>query len=243
VTCEEFRALASSYALGALDADEQAAAEAHLRDVTAHDGCEEALRGARATVAALAGALPQVRPGERVWRSIASRASIDEPAPASPPPLVPRRALLGFGAAAAAILVALYLGERRQVARLRAELDAQRAVAALLGEPGSRVVELAPLPGRPGRAIAVVNLAARRAVVVSSSLAPERGKVYQLWVIRGTDAPVPAGFLRHAGGALSLGEIDPAQLATAPDALAVSLEPAGGSPTPTDVRLVGRLAG
>ena len=40
-----------------------------------------------------------------------------------------------------------------------------------------------------------------------------------------------------------MGRVDPALLAAPPDALAVSLEPPGGSPSPTDVTLVGKLSG
>jgi hypothetical protein len=170
-------------------------------------------------------------------------------------------------AAAAVVLLAFWLGGRQEgrerdaalaaaeaeararvaledeVRSLRREVEAEREVLALLDAPGSRVVELAPLPGKAGRATAVVNLDSRRAVVVSSSLVPEPGRVYQLWVIRGSAAPFPAGFLRETAAGVSLGVVDPALLASRPDAFAVSLEPQGGSPAPTDVRLVGKLAG
>jgi anti-sigma-K factor RskA len=66
--------------------------------------------------------------------------------------------------------------------------------------------------------------------------------VYQLWVIRGTTAPVPAGFL-SAAGQTTAGEVARDVLAgPPPDALAVSLEPPGGSPSPTQVVLVGKLS-
>jgi anti-sigma-K factor RskA len=247
VTCEEFQEQAPSLALGILEPAERAECEAHLRDPRAHAGCDEAFRRALETVGALASAAPPARPDERVWRAVAARAGIEE-GPAARRAGVPRWAL---AAIAAAVLLGLWVGDRRQSDRrrraleaelqaVRGEAEAERALAALLGEPGSRIVELAPVGGRAGRAAAVVNLASRRAVVVSSSLPPEAGKVYQLWVIRGAAAPVPAGFLRRAASGLQVGEIAPELLATAPDALAVSLEPEGGSPAPTDVRLLGR---
>jgi anti-sigma-K factor RskA len=247
VTCEEFQEQASSLALGVLEPEERAACEAHLREPRAHAGCEEALRRSLETVAALASAAPEVRPDERVWRGIAARAGIEE-APRARPRGIP---VWAAAALAAAVLAGIWLGDRRQSERQRHALEAElraargeaeeaRALAALLAEPGSRLVELSPLPGRSGRAAAVMNLASRRALVVSSSLEPQPGKVYQLWVIRGAAAPVPAGFLRRAAGALHVGEIAPALLATAPDAFAVSLEPEGGSAAPTDVRLLGR---
>ena len=264
MTCEEFLALAPGLALGALDPEERVACEAHLREAL-HRGCPEALDRARATTAALAGALAPVRPPGAVWDAIAGRAGIGHGRGRMAAPL-------GWAAAAAAgIAIALWQGarsdarrERELAAAARAEALAQgqaraalqgelealrgaaeerRQLAALLDAPGSRVVALGPVAGRAGRATAVVNLAARRAWVVSAALAPQAGKVWQLWVLRGSAPPVPAGFLRFGPGGLATGEIEPALLAAAPDALAVSLEPAGGSAAPTDVYLAGRLAG
>jgi anti-sigma-K factor RskA len=256
VTCEEFLELADGYVLGALDAEERAECERHLAE-PAHRGCEAAVDRARATVAALAASLPAARPGGAVWRAIEARAGFE---------VRPRRAAwLGWAAAAAAALfLVLWQGSRREAERQleaalgarqaqereRAALEAEvaalrlagvppRQLAALLDEPGSRVVRLAALPGRAGQATAVVNLAARRAVIVTSTLAPQPGKDWQLWVIRGTTAPIPAGFLRFTAPGVALAEIDPALLTAAPDAFAVSLEPAGGSPAPTEVHLVG----
>jgi anti-sigma-K factor RskA len=103
-------------------------------------------------------------------------------------------------------------------------------------------VALGAVAGRSGSAAAVVDLAGRRALVVSTTLRAEPGRTWQLWVLRGP-VPRPAGFLRAVEGGLFVGAIEPALLATAPDALAVSLEPEGGSGAPTDVRLVGKLGG
>ncbi len=139
------------------------------------------------------------------------------------------------GAARAALLA--------EVRALRVDGARQRDLAALLELPGSRVVALAPVPGRTARASAVVNVAQRRAVVLSSALQPQPAKDYQLWVIRGKDAPRPAGFLRFEGAALAVGDVDPELLAVAPDALAISLEPAGGRPSPTEVVALGKLGG
>jgi anti-sigma-K factor RskA len=265
VTCQEFKELASAYALGALDVEERTAGEAHLGEPS-HEGCEEALRAARETMAALAETLPPVPPDEAVWRSIEARTGA--------PAFAPRRRMTApaWAAIAAAVLFALLFARERRVSEERrdAELLAEgvakeafaarealalqvrsletssaeaRAFLALLDDPTSRVLALAPVPGKNGRGAAVVNVATRRAVIVSSTLAPVPGKTYELWVIRGSAAPKPAGFLAGGPGGLWLGSVDPALLAAPPDALAVSLEPEGGSATPTEVLLVGKLAG
>jgi anti-sigma-K factor RskA len=256
VTCDEVVALAGARALEALEPDERAAIDAHLAGPGPHQGCREAVDRARDTAAELASALPEVRPDPAVWAAIAARAGATSgAAPARRPRIGP----VGWAAAvaAAAALAVVWVDrrelrrERADAERARAELRAlagaaelQREALALLDRPGSRVVPLEPQPGQVGRAVAVVSEAAGRAVVVSSSLPPRPGKTYQLWVIRGTGAPQPAGFLAPATGGTAAGEIDRRLLAGAPpDALAVSLEPEGGSPSPTEVVLVGRVSG
>jgi anti-sigma-K factor RskA len=284
VTCEEFQDLAGALVLGALDQAERAAAEEHLLE-REHRGCPEALARATNTAAALAGALPQVAPGEGVWRAIEARIGLDprmtsfkeggSAEASSSARRAPRRATraLAWGAAAAAAVALLALWGRERSARERSEAELaavergaqaeareraallaevrtlregagrERDLVALLDAPDSQLVPLGPVEGHSGRASAVVNVRARRAVVVSTALAPEAGKDYQLWVIHGTGAPEPAGFLRFSHGAVAVGEIDPELLAVPPGALAVSLEPAGGGDKPTDVVLLGKLPG
>jgi anti-sigma-K factor RskA len=127
----------------------------------------------------------------------------------------------------------------------RAQGEQLRTVVALLQSPTSKVVAFAPQPGQPAFAArAVVDLAQHRAMVLSASLPKQAGKDFQLWVIRGS-APEPAGLLRGDSTGTVLAAIDPALLGTSFDALAVSVEPAGGSPTgkPTgSVVLVGALS-
>jgi anti-sigma-K factor RskA len=118
----------------------------------------------------------------------------------------------------------------------------KREAIALLEKPSTKVVALAPQPGKTFRASAIVNLAERRAIVVSSSMPHIADKDFELWVIQGGKA-VPAGFLHAAGGGVEVGEIDSALLDVAPSAFAVSLEPLGGAPTPTDVLMIGPFQG
>ena len=153
------------------------------------------------------------------------------------------------GEAARAQAAAQALASERD--RLRAEVQAlaggstlTRDALALLDRPGSRLVALVAQPGQDFRATAILNLAQRRGYVVSAQLAPQPGKTYQLWIIRGTAPPRPAGFLQPAPAGASAGELDPVLLAAgAPDAVAVSLEPEGGSSAPTQVLMVGKVTG
>jgi anti-sigma-K factor RskA len=267
MTCAELRELAAAFALGALEPEERAEVERHLASSGPHEGCVEAVDRARATAVELAHALPEVKPDRAVWSAIAARLGAGRARSWA------RVGPVGWAAVAAAAVALLFLqlermesSRRRDEAsqaraladsasaereRLRAELRQlegtaalQRDALALLDRPGTRLVPLAPQPGQTGRAVALLNLAEGRTVIAASSLPPETGKVYQLWVIRGAAPPRPAGFMQPTAGASAAGEIDRALLQEGPpDALAVSLEPAGGSPSPTQVVLVGRVAG
>jgi anti-sigma-K factor RskA len=267
LTCAELRELAAAYALGALEPEDRAEVERHLASPGPHEGCIEAVDRARATAAELASVLPEVKPDRAVWNAIAARIGAGRPRSRA------RVGPVGWAAVAAAAVALAFLQLERMESRrhrddasqaraltdsaaaerdrLRAELSAlegaaalQRDALALLDRPGTRLVPLAPQPGQSGRAVAVLNLADGRAVIASSSLPPQPGKVYQLWVIRGAAPPRPAGFMQASAGGTVAGEVDRALLREGPpDALAISLEPAGGSPSPTQVVLVGRVAG
>ena len=251
MTCAEFREIAALHALGALDAAERAAAEAHLAEAT-HDGCFEALRQASTGMEALARSLPPVRPQAGTWAAIeqrirpARRARFRE------------RAAWAVAAAAVLWLVAsvntgrssankLAAEKQRcldELSSLRGEAEAQRSAIALLQSPATKVVSFEPQQAGSGfGARALVDLAGRRAMVLSSALAPRAGKDFELWILRGK-TPVPAGLLRAGQSGTVLASIDPQLLAAGADALAVSVEPQGGSQTgkPTgDIVLVGAL--
>jgi hypothetical protein len=123
-----------------------------------------------------------------------------------------------------------------------AEASVRRQLMAMLEQPGARAIHLDPMPGETMRAVAVYDPTQKKALVVATSLGAPSGKDYELWVLRGSAAPQPAGMFRSAGG-LVVAEVDPTLLGETPDAFAVSLEPAGGSPTPTKVLMVGKTAG
>ena len=257
MTCAEFKELAAVFALGALEAPERAAAEAHLAEAT-HEGCFEALRQASSGLEALARTLPSPRPDAGIWRAIEARV-----APRSGLSHTLARVAWWTAAAAIALLFADGARERRlhadavalverekqqclgELSSLRGEAEAQRSAIALLQSPSTSVVSFAPQAAGGGLgARALVDVAARKGMVLSSALAPRAGKDFQLWIIRGKDKPVPAGLLRAGQSGTVLASIDPQLLAGGADALAVSIEPQGGSPTgaPTgDVVLVGAL--
>jgi anti-sigma-K factor RskA len=271
VTCAEFKELVAAYALGALDAEEQAAAEAHLR-AASHEGCRDALHQAEQVADSLATALPLSAPEAGTWVAIEARLGLGRRARGSGRPRRFVARTLPWVLLAAAALALAWMSDRHgrelaaRDARLgvaegiererndavtlartaedarrrcesdlgvaRAQLDRQTQAVALLGRPATRVVSFAPQGQASAGATAIVNLAERRAMVVAHGVEAPAGKDYELWVIKG-DQKLAAGLLRSQGAAQVIAEVDPALLANGADALAVTLEPAGGTPQPS----------
>jgi hypothetical protein len=269
MTCGEFKEQVAALALGMLDTGERAACERHLGEVATHEGCLAALRQANETAALLALSLPPVAPAAATWTAIeaATRA-----ATALRPRRRLLDVAPWLVAAAAALLCAWALRERavgrdaaavaraeaqaaagragdeaRARAQCVAERDAYRRDAelrkealALLQQPGARLVPLAQQAGTSASASVIWHPG--KAFVLGRGLQAPSGRDYELWVIRG-DRKIPAGLLRgDATGAL-VTAIDPALLAGgAPDAIAVTLEAAGGRPQPEGpIVLVGKI--
>jgi len=88
-----------------------------------------------------------------------------------------------------------------------------------------------------------VNSPREEGLVLASALAPQEGKDYQLWLIRG-DRKISAGLLpSDKTGLPTLARISHDLLAGGvPDAFAITIEPAGGMPQPTGpIVLVGKV--
>ena len=126
----------------------------------------------------------------------------------------------------------------------RADLGAQREALAMLQLPTTAVIAMAPQAGAEKmRASALYDPKQGHAVVVLSGLMPHTGKDYELWVIRGKDK-IAAGMLHGDRNGALIARVDPSALAGgAPDAFAVTLEPAGGGTSPRGpIMLVGALS-
>jgi anti-sigma-K factor RskA len=128
--------------------------------------------------------------------------------------------------------------------QLTQRIDLRRDAVALLEDPTTQIAPMAAAGTQPYKATALYNPKTQRALVISSSIKQVEGKDYELWVIAAGEAPRPAGFMRFDSTGVSIGEFDSALLrGTTPAALAVSLEPLGGRPTPTEVVLIAKLHG
>jgi anti-sigma-K factor RskA len=133
----------------------------------------------------------------------------------------------------------------RTLAGLRDALDAQAQVLRLVGGPRMLTATLAPQKGVTGAGRVLVDATSGDAAIVLSGLAPaDEGKTYELWAIRGKKAPEPAGLIAVAdvrGGVVRVPSVPRASEVTA---FAVSIEPKGGSTSPTGpIVLVGAVSG
>jgi anti-sigma-K factor RskA len=131
----------------------------------------------------------------------------------------------------------------RDLSAMRISLAEKEAALELLGSPGTQLVQLAAQGDVPYRASALVNSPREEGLVLASSLEPQPGKDYQLWLIRG-DRKISAGLLpTDEAGLPTLARISPDLLGEGPpDAFAITVEPAGGMPQPTGpIVLVGKV--
>jgi anti-sigma-K factor RskA len=236
-----------AHALGALSGAERTRLETHLEDGCRPCGAE--LAAMRRTVELLAYAAPPRAPRAEAKARLLSRVQRDAPgqdaprrdgegAPAPvpfPSPRPERRALAWLPLAAAVLLAALtgagWLGERREVARMTAEL-------AWLKDPRVQIAMLKGLAGTEAGANAKARLVwhpeTKRGILYVDGLPPlPLTKSYELWAFVGA-TPKPAGvFEASASGTsvISLAAFDAA--AEKPTKFAVSIEPKGGVRAPT----------
>lgn len=142
-------------------------------------------------------------------------------------------------------LLAARLDEQaRTLAGLRDALDAQAQVLRLVGGPRILTATLAPKDGSGAAGRVLLDSTSGDAAIVLSGLAPATpDKTYELWAIRGKRPPEPAGLVTvdaQRGVAIIVPKLDAPTEVTA---FAVSLEPRGGSPSPTGpIVLVGAVA-
>lgn len=133
-----------------------------------------------------------------------------------------------------------------EIARAKGQLEERerevRALAARFAPLRSAELQLARFGGDgAGVAHVLADRDGRRWLVIASELPPiEADQDYQLWFVPDGSAPVSAGLLRAGpDGVLAATPELPAALAGHKVRPAISLEPRGGSPQPTAVKMVG----
>lgn len=234
---EVYSDLAAAYALSALDGEDRARFEAHLRGGCRE--CERAVREYGRSLASVAAELPPVAPPPSVKAALLTRIGAGERRAWSP-----WRFAWG-GAFAAAALVAGYLGwtltalegeltERaREVTSLQQEIARQQQLLKTLISPDTQVVALAGLaPSPAARGRMWWHQEAGGFFVASGLPAAPAGKTYQLWAIA-AGTPLSAGvFDVDPKGSAAL-RVKPRPDVEKVEVFAVTLEPAGGLRRPS----------
>lgn len=227
MTGHEWAAQAAAYALGALDGQERAAYEAHLAQCPI---CQAEVASFREVGARLAAAAPDATPAPALRRRVLAVAR--------------RPRQVAWLAAAASLVLAIGLGhgywrERRDrqalervVAAAHDSLAARDSLLSAVLAPNVGTANLAAT-GKPPTARLFWNPARRVVVIAVYDLPPApAGRTYQLWGIATGKAPVSLGvFNPGPNGRLTKALAVPAELVF--QVTAVTEEPAGGSPQPT----------
>jgi anti-sigma-K factor RskA len=230
-TASDLHTLTGAYAADALPELERRAFEHHLQTC---ETCASEVRGLQATAARLAAAAAETPPPGMRARVLAQVATTRQ----LPPPSSGRDAVAGARRSwtrqvlpvAAAVLLAVSVGLGGVVAGQRDQIsDADRRAAqvARIASDPDRLVSTVDVAGGRGTVIA----AGTQAVFLASDL-PDLGdeRDYQLWVVD-AQGPSSVGVLDVRDGAVQ--ELVP-QVAQG-EVVAVSIEPAGGSATPTTI--------
>ena len=250
---------ADLYALGALDGEELAQYEAHL--ATGCVTCAVRLRETREALRALPESLPPVAPSPALRARVLERIDAEHTPAVAPvalrPARRPSRAIWWAGwaglAAAAVLLVVVnaQLKATRQelqvlherLAAVQAELSQREETLRFLSDPEVRYVSLGGLkPSPEASAWLLWNPGTRQGLLLARGLpATPPGKAYEVWALAGPQ-PVPAGVFGVDDRGRALLRLPQLPAGQTFDAFAVTLEPAGGVPSPTGpMHLLGKI--
>jgi len=249
---DQFREMIEAYALGALDAQERGSLEAHL--AAGCTDCAKALDEARWLVSQLAYLEPDAHPSDmlrgRLLQTVRAEArTATSPKPSSAIPF------WMWGAVAALLLFTIYTSwetilvrntidatneQAKQEIAKRHELAEELAIAQreaiILTDPRSVKIPM-PASSKDMPKLEAMWHAKMGIVVAGQNVPmPAGNRTLQLWLIPKTSGgkPIPSLAMRpDAGGKFVLLVANPPDAMDATKALAITEEPAGGSPAPT----------
>jgi hypothetical protein len=219
MTCEELRQDYTSYALGVADEPERGEISEHLARKCPN--CVPGVASALGTVTAMSGAVQLTDPPKRLRRRV--MAAIEKE---------PKRSRMGIflpwaiTAVMSIALLSVGISGRRRIG----DTERLRQALSILNDPATRDVTFGesekPSKGR-------VFVSPGKGVVFIGANLPNigAGKTFELWVIPAKGNPVPAGLFQSQPDATAV-FVRPGPVENAA-AIAVTVEPEGGSPQPT----------
>jgi anti-sigma-K factor RskA len=249
MNCEPLRDHYELYVLGVAEEPERSEIQAHL--ARGCEVCMAELRKAREMTTLLGIQSPLASPSAGLRRRILASVG-------SPSALESRRAnwwtpvwsIAAITAIAVAVFVAAFFRGREHdlSERLAATLEQLRdqtiqltqlnEAFAILNAPDTAVGSFGQGQTQPPKGKVFVN-PSQGVVLVASNLPPAAaGKIYEMWLVPKSGAPQPAGLFQSASDGTALyvrkGPVD----LTVTNAVAVTLENAGGTQTPTPPLLI-----
>jgi anti-sigma-K factor RskA len=254
---EDYKEMLPALALSALDADDARALNQHLSECAE---CRKELADWETTAASLALSATPVEPSAHVRERIMSAVRIEKQSGRASrvvpfPPAGRRNMWTSFGqvgAIAAAVLclvlilwiIVLWQQNRAlrrdmdllssQIRSTEEEARRSREFVAILSAPGARVAQLRGSDQASDANAQLVYDRSGRAMLMANGLAPApQGKEYQLWYIVGQNPPIPGKTFApdHVGRGELTDQIPRRAMEYA--VFAITLEPAGGSTSPT----------
>lgn len=255
---DQLRELIEAYALGALDANERAALEAHL--AAGCPECAKALEEARWLVSQLAYLAPSAEPSDmlraRILRSV--RADAAESAGGARITEAKSSRAIPFwlwAGVAALLLLSIYstwdarkmqqevadmhsraAAELKERQQLEQDLTVAKHEAWILTDPNSKKIDIMPTDKAMPKLEAMWHPQLGIYVTAQKMPMPKNNKVLQLWLIPKAPGakPMPSHvFWPDANGKIGEMVDNPPEVMAETKALAVTEEPPGGSPQPT----------
>ncbi len=248
----------AAYVLGALDPDELARFDAHVATCQA---CAADVQSLQRVTGVLARAVPERTPRpdvrERILAAIGTapgRAAFVAPAPRPHAKGVSASTWLALAASLVAAVLGAYtirltqrldfldarVGDVERRASLAEGRDSESTLASVrlqatidvLAAPDLTQIDLTGLPPA-GSATGQALWSRARGMVFAASRLPALppGRVYQVWVVT-TTAPISAGLLTPDASGNSVAHFDTPSDIAPPQAIAVTIEPAGGVASP-----------
>jgi len=232
MTCRELSELFELYALGVLEPEERAEIEAHL--ARGCEACTASLAGALAINSGVLSLTETARPPKHMKKRLMQSVGVKYP---------------GWGwvwalGGLVALLVAVWLGvqerqrttelaeARKNILQISGERDRLTTALQFLSDPQTVPASFGKGQTAPPRGYVFLHPQMGVLLIASNLPAAGAGKTYEMWVIPKGGTPRPAGLFQSDGTRavhILNGPLDLANIGT----VAVTIEPAAGSNTPT----------